>query len=134
RSTLQESQRWIAAHLRADLSVMALAHRAGVSPRHFSRMFRGELGVTPADYVESVRVDAARRLLEKSTGAPKQVADYCGFTNVNGLRRAFLRCVGITPAEYRKRYAPGLRTEAPARPTISTTACARTWPTCRPMR
>jgi len=106
RSALQESQRWVAAHLRADLSVVALAHRAGVSPRHFARMFRSELGVTPADYVESVRVDAARRLLEQSTGAPKQVADRCGFTNVNGLRRAFLRCVGITPAEYRKRYAP----------------------------
>ncbi|WP_394827998.1 GlxA family transcriptional regulator [Pendulispora albinea] len=105
RSALQESQRWIAGHLHADLSVAALAHRAGVSPRHFARMFRSELGVTPADYVESVRVDAARRLLEEGAHPPKQVADRCGFTNVNGLRRAFLRCVGITPAEYRKRYA-----------------------------
>ncbi|WP_394841067.1 DJ-1/PfpI family protein [Pendulispora brunnea] len=104
RSALQESQRWIAAHLRADLSVAALASRAGVSPRHFARMFRGELGVTPADYVESVRVDAACRLLEEGTDAPKQVADRCGFTNVNGLRRAFMRCTGITPAEYRRRY------------------------------
>ncbi|WP_394830379.1 DJ-1/PfpI family protein [Pendulispora rubella] len=105
RSALQESQRWIASHLRADLSVASLAGRAGVSPRHFARMFRTELGVTPADYVDSVRVDAARRLLEDGSGAPKQVADRCGFTNVNGLRRAFLRCVGVTPAEYRKRYA-----------------------------
>ncbi|TXI85421.1 MAG: helix-turn-helix domain-containing protein, partial [Cupriavidus sp.] len=48
---------------------------------------------------------AARNLLEEGTLAPKQVAAECGFASVDTLRRAFLRVVGVTPADYRKRHA-----------------------------
>jgi transcriptional regulator GlxA family with amidase domain len=104
RSALQELQRWVAAHPAEDHSVPRLADRAGLSTRHFARLFASETGVTPAAWVEAARVEAARRLLEDSAHAPKQVATRCGFANVDGLRRAFYRHVGVTPAEYRKRF------------------------------
>jgi transcriptional regulator GlxA family with amidase domain len=65
RSALQELQRWVAAHPSLDHSVARLAHRMKLSPRHFARLFRNEVGVTPATWVEQVRVNAARQLLEE---------------------------------------------------------------------
>ncbi len=105
RSALQEVQRWIAANPAEDHGVANLAARMGLSERHFARLFRQEVGVTPAAWVEDVRVTAARRLLEAGDAAPKQVAFQCGFADADTLRRAFQRQVGITPAEYRKRFA-----------------------------
>lgn len=105
RSILQEIQRFIAANPSSDHSIAALADRAGLSPRHFARLFRKEIGGTPAAWVEAARVSAARRLLEDGHGAPKQVASLCGFANADTLRRAFTRHVGVTPAAYRKQYA-----------------------------
>jgi transcriptional regulator GlxA family with amidase domain len=103
RSALQELQRWIAANPAADLAIPQLAARAGLSPRHFARLFRHEVGMTPAAWAEAARVTAARRLLEEGE-APKQVAARCGFADVDTLRRAFMRQLGVTPADYRKRH------------------------------
>jgi transcriptional regulator GlxA family with amidase domain len=104
RSALQEVQRWVAASPAADHSVASLAKRMELSPRHFARLFRSEVGITPAAWVEAVRVTAARRLLEDGQVTPKQVAALCGFADADTLRRAFARHVGVTPADYRKRY------------------------------
>jgi transcriptional regulator GlxA family with amidase domain len=105
RSILQEVQRFVASNPAADHSVASLAARANLSPRHFARLFHGEVGITPAAWIESARVSAARRLLEDGRETPKQVAVDCGFANADTLRRAFVRQIGVTPAEYRKRYA-----------------------------
>ncbi|MCJ0765545.1 GlxA family transcriptional regulator [Variovorax terrae] len=102
RSVLQEVQRWAAAHPAQNLSVDALAGRAGLSPRHFARLFHAEVGSTPAVWVERMRVSAARALLEAGAEAPKQVAARCGFANADTLRRSFVRHVGISPAMYRR--------------------------------
>lgn len=105
RAALQELQRWVAANPGLDHSVASLAARMDISPRHFARLFRAEVGITPATWVEDARVNAARRLLELGNDAPKQVAIHCGFADADTLRRAFARHVGVTPAEYRKRFA-----------------------------
>jgi len=76
-----------------------------LSARHFARLFQSEVGMTPASWVEATRVEAARRLLEDGRHSPKQVAARCGFADANTLSRVFARNVGVTPAEYRKRYA-----------------------------
>lgn len=107
RAVLQEVQRWIAAAPAEDHSVARLAERAGLSPRHFARLFRSEVGMTPADWVEAARVAAARRRLEAEGLSPKQVAALTGFANADTLRRAFVRHVGITPAEFRRRNGVG---------------------------
>jgi transcriptional regulator GlxA family with amidase domain len=105
RGALQELQRYVAAHPAEDHSVGSMAERLSMSARHFARIFRHEVGMTPAEFVEAMRVEAARRLLEDGNESPKRVAAHCGYADVNGLRRAFMRRIGVTPAEYRKRHA-----------------------------
>ncbi|HXA43858.1 MAG TPA: GlxA family transcriptional regulator [Candidatus Angelobacter sp.] len=105
RSALQEMQRWIAANPGENHSIGSLAKRVELSPRHFARIFKSEVGLTPAQWVTEARVTAARRLLEFENSAPKEVAAKCGFTDADTLRRAFVRLVGATPAEYKKRHS-----------------------------
>lgn len=105
RSALQEVQRYVAANPGQDHDIARLAARTGLSPRHFARLFHSEVGMTPAAWVESARVSAARRLLESGREAPKQVAAKCGFANADTLRKAFTRHFGLTPAAYRRRCA-----------------------------
>ena len=100
RSALQEVQRWVIAHPGADHSVAELARRAGLSQRHFARLFREDVGVTPSSWVEGVRVEAARNLLEQGR-PPKLVGAQCGFADVETFRRAFQRRLGVSPAAYR---------------------------------
>jgi transcriptional regulator GlxA family with amidase domain len=104
REGLREVQRYAVEHLAADLSVEALAALAHMSPRHFARSFRAEVGLTPARYVESLRLEAARRWLEESEEPVAAVAGACGFGTAETMRRAFLRALGVGPAEYRRRF------------------------------
>ena len=104
RGGLREVQRWAAEHPEADLSVEALAARAGMSPRHFARCFTAEVGTTPAKYVEGVRLEAARRLLEESDVGIDGVARACGFGTAETMRRAFVRSLHLAPSEYRARF------------------------------
>lgn len=88
----------------ADLGLEALANIVGVSPRNLARLFQSELGMTPAAYVEMRRIDIARSLLENSRSPIKAIAHAAGFGSSATLRRAFLRGIGATPAEYRSRF------------------------------
>jgi transcriptional regulator GlxA family with amidase domain len=104
REPLRELQAWIGEHPDADLSVPTLARRVAMSPRNFARVFAREVGTTPARFVESVRVEAARRRLEESAHGVDQVAAACGFGTAESMRRAFLRTVRVSPAAYRNRF------------------------------
>jgi transcriptional regulator GlxA family with amidase domain len=104
REPLRELQSFIVEHPQADLSIPALARRAAMSTRNFARVFRAELGLTPARYVERVRVEAARRKLEESSAGIEQIADGCGFGSAEIMRRAFLREIRVSPSSYRGRF------------------------------
>jgi transcriptional regulator GlxA family with amidase domain len=104
RPALRELQAWIAGHLTDDLSVAALAARASLSERSFARAFRAEIGQTPAAYVETLRVERARALLEDGAESLEAVTRATGFTSPEVLRRAFHRRVGVSPAAYRERF------------------------------
>jgi transcriptional regulator GlxA family with amidase domain len=101
---IQAVQHWILDHLPMDLTVKTLASRAAMSVRNFTRVFREEVGMTPADFVEMARVDSARRLLEDTDKPLQRVASSCGFANPDTMRRAFLRRIGTGPSEYRERF------------------------------
>jgi transcriptional regulator GlxA family with amidase domain len=105
RAPLRELQAWMADHLDADLSVPALAARAAMSERHFARAFKAETGMTPAAYVEALRVERARLALEGGALPIDAVARRCGFGTVETLRRAFARRLGVSPGAYRDRFA-----------------------------
>jgi transcriptional regulator GlxA family with amidase domain len=98
--SIRELQIWIAEHLRSRLSVEDLAGRMAMSVRNFERVFTREVGTTPSQYVLQVRVEAARRQLERTNGGLKQVASSAGFGSVDVMRRAFVRLLGITPSRY----------------------------------
>ena len=104
REPLREVQRFIAEHPGSVLSADALARRAHMSVRHFSRCFSAQVGMTPARYVESVRLEAARRRLTESHDGVDQVAARCGFGSAESLRRTFVRRLSVTPSEYRVRF------------------------------
>jgi transcriptional regulator GlxA family with amidase domain len=104
RPGLRDLQAWIADHPRDDLSVAALASRAAMSPRHFARAFRDEIGMTPAAYVECTRVEHARSLLETTDLGFGEVADVSGFGSIETMRRAFGRRLGVAPSDYRHRF------------------------------
>jgi transcriptional regulator GlxA family with amidase domain len=104
RPALRDLQDWLPGHLDRDLSVAALAERAGLTERSFARAFRREIGETPAAYVESLRVERARMLLEDGAQSLDAVATATGFHSTEVLRRAFHRRVGVSPAAYRERF------------------------------
>jgi transcriptional regulator GlxA family with amidase domain len=101
---IQAVQHWILEHLSLDLSLAALAARAAMSVRNFTRVFQGETGLTPGDFVEMARVDEARRLLADTDIPLQRVATRCGFANPDTMRRAFLRQIKTGPSDYRERF------------------------------
>lgn len=102
---IQQAKDLIHAEPGTDLTVAALAQRVGLSPRHFARLFREQVGESPARYVERVRVQAARQVLETERSGLDEIADRCGFGTAETLRRSFHRRLGVTPDAYRRRFA-----------------------------
>jgi len=102
---LRRLQLWMLENLDGELSVEQLAGRIAMSPRNFSRRFRREVGVSPAHYVEEIRIEAARDRLESTHLSMGRIAAICGFSSAETMRRAFARRMGIAPSEYRKRFA-----------------------------
>mgnify|MGYP001271787890 CR=1 FL=1 len=106
RAPLRDVQQWIAEHPAGDLSVEALAEKACLSPRHFARAFAAEIGMPPGRYVERTRLEAARRHLEDTAEGIEQTARACGYGTTEAMRRAFTEALGVSPAEYRRRFRP----------------------------
>jgi transcriptional regulator GlxA family with amidase domain len=105
RPSLRDLQAWMADHLDADLSVAALAERSFMSVRNFARVFTGEVRVTPAAYVEALRLERARTLLETTDAQLEEIAGRCGFGTVETLRRTFGRRLNVNPSDYRSRFS-----------------------------
>jgi transcriptional regulator GlxA family with amidase domain len=111
REPLREVQRWITEHPGDDLSVEHLAARARLSPRHFARAFRTETGTTPGRYVDRVRLEHARRLLEDTSDGVEEISRTCGYGTAEAMRRAFVKALATSPAEYRRRFRPAAATD-----------------------
>lgn len=105
RDSLRDLQTWVVDHPEVDHSIEALASRVAMSPRHFARVFREEVGQSPARFVECIRVEAARRRLEESRRSLEEIADGVGFGTGETMRRAFLRQIGVGPSAYRERFS-----------------------------
>lgn len=95
---------WIAANLQFDLGVEVLARQAGMSPRTFARSYKKRVGTTPAKTVERLRVDAAKRLLEQPHTPLAKIAGLTGLGDEQRMRRSFLRHLGVTPHDYRRKF------------------------------
>jgi transcriptional regulator GlxA family with amidase domain len=95
---------WIRQNLAQDLSVPVLASVANMSERNFARVYRRETGESPAQAIEQMRVEAARRLLESTPDAVQSIAWQTGFFDDERMRRAFLKTHGVSPQDYRSRF------------------------------
>ncbi len=105
RTSFSDLAAWIPGNLERTLSVEILADRMAMSPRNFARVFRSQIGLTPADYVRRVRVEAARALLEHPGKSVEVIAQHCGFGSDESMRRAFLDELGVSPAQYRATFS-----------------------------
>lgn len=103
--SIRVAQDAVAADPAGDHRIAAMAARACMSERNFVRVFTREVGTTPAKYVEAVRIEAACRTLEVSHDGVESVARACGFRSAETMRRAFLRRRGVSPSDYRQRFA-----------------------------
>lgn len=105
RAPIRDVQEAIEAEPGGAHSIPALARRAAMSPRHFTRVFSDEVGEAPGAYVERIRIEAARRQLEETDDTVTVIAARCGFGSAETLRRNFVRRLGISPDQYRKTFA-----------------------------
>ncbi|MQW41368.1 GlxA family transcriptional regulator [Sinorhizobium meliloti] len=99
---IQRSIDYAKANLRRGLSVEELADAAGLSARQFSRAFRAETGQSPAKAVETLRVEAARLMMEQGRHSMDVIAEETGFAIADRMRRAFLRTLGQPPQTIRR--------------------------------
>lgn len=99
---------WIAGHLDDDLSIAALAYRAGMSERSLIRHYRLKMGMTPARAVEKMRVEAACQLLATTSDPVKRIARRCGFGSEETMRRSFFRQIAVAPHDYRARFSSAM--------------------------
>ncbi len=102
---IRDIQDWIIEHLDEDLTVDILAEKASMSPRNFARVFIRESGITPAKYIEKLRLETARRRLEETKLTLDEISTECGVGNADALRRLFLRHMKTTPSDYRRSFA-----------------------------
>lgn len=103
----EDLRHFIGRHLGDRLSLADIAAYAHVSERQLARIFKSELGTTPAAYIASARVELARGLLEATDATLERIASTCGFGTADTLVRAFRRTLGTTPTEYRLRFRTG---------------------------
>ena len=101
---IEEIRHYINENLRQPISVADLAEAAHLGERQLSRVFRAELGMTPAAYLESARVELARHQLESTDDTLDRIASACGFGTIDTLIRAFRRTLNTSPTEYRRRF------------------------------
>jgi transcriptional regulator GlxA family with amidase domain len=96
--------RYVTDHLSEQLSMEQLADAVAVSRRTFSRVFARTADMTPSAFVEQVRIDHSRKLLEETDLPLKTIAFRCGFHNSNQMRFIYARRLDTTPREYRERF------------------------------
>jgi transcriptional regulator GlxA family with amidase domain len=104
RKPLRDLAAWMLENLRRPLTVQVLAKQVAMSPRNFARTFTREMQITPAKYVERLRVEIVRRRLEETQHSLKRIAGDCGFGSVKSMREVFQRALRIAPVEYRQRF------------------------------
>jgi AraC family transcriptional regulator len=98
----------VEAHLGSTVRAGDLAAIARLSPGHFSRAFKGSLGVAPTAYIAGRRVAHAQALMLTTNEPLCQIALACGFYDQSHLTRVFRRCAGMSPRDWRRRHRDGV--------------------------
>ena len=103
-AVITECQEWIARHYSEPNPVNRMTERSGLNPRTFARRFQAATGYHPIDYVQALRIEEAKQMLETEGAGIDAVAAEVGYEDPASFRRVFKRRAGLTPAAYRKKY------------------------------
>jgi transcriptional regulator GlxA family with amidase domain len=109
---LEDLVEWIREHLDRPLAIEDLAQRSKMSARNFQRVFTRQCGMPPAKFIERLRVERARVIIEDTGLSMTEVARTSGFDSEQRMRRAFRRVLGINPADHADRVRPPTADEA----------------------
>ena len=101
---IDRCQVWIAEHYEVPNPVARMADHSGLTPRTFKRRFQAATGYTPIEYVQTLRIEEAKQLLEATDLQTDQISTEVGYDDPASFRRLFKRITGITPARYRQRF------------------------------
>lgn len=104
-AAVARAQRWIAANLASASPVESMSAAEAMSPRHFKRRFTDATGHSPIRYVQMLRIDEAKRLLEQTRQPVDEIAWAVGYEEPAFFRRLFRRLVGLSPGEHRRRFS-----------------------------
>ncbi|WP_321478548.1 GlxA family transcriptional regulator [uncultured Bacteroides sp.] len=102
--SLRKVCEWLLHHYNEDLRVETLAEYVAMSPRNFARVFARDLHITPAKYIDKLRVDNACQYLLETQLSLDEIASRCGLKNTDNMRRQFLKILDTTPAQYRRSF------------------------------
>lgn len=102
---IRAAEEFLRTHFDEDVSIDLLAQRSGMSSRNFVRRFKAATGAQPGAYVQTLRMAAAKELLERGATSVQEVCTKAGYADIVFFRRLFKRHTGMTPAEYRRRFA-----------------------------
>jgi len=98
-------QEWMQENYNQPMQNVLLADKAGLGERTFLRRFKSATGMTPNSYLQQLRIEAARHLLEVSTNSVEEITLAVGYDNGSSFRRLFKRMTGVSPREYRSRFS-----------------------------
>jgi transcriptional regulator GlxA family with amidase domain len=104
---VEQCQRWLAEHYHEAGAIQTMSEMSGLPRRTFSRRFKACTGYSPQQYLQAVRVEEAKQLLETSQVAIDDVVDQVGYGDERAFRKIFKKMAGITPSAYRKRFGAG---------------------------
>lgn len=104
-AVVEASQAWLDTHASVAFPVREMVSRSGLSERGFSRRFQAATGYAPQAYVQHLRIEQAKRRLERTSEPIEQVAWAVGYEDPSAFRRLFQRIAGITPGQYRRQFA-----------------------------
>jgi transcriptional regulator GlxA family with amidase domain len=102
---------WLLERVARETRVEDMAEQVSMSPRNFARVFLNETGLTPAKFLEKLRVEVARKYLEDTDMGIEQIAERCGLGGIVSMRRVFLRHLEVSPSEYRSKFSTSIRLE-----------------------
>lgn len=108
-AAVRACQEWLDAHFTEDDAIAMAVARSGIPERTLKRRFKSATGITLIDYLQSVRVEHAKQLLESSATAVEEISAGAGYEDASFFRRLFKRSTGLTPAQYRRMFKPFAR-------------------------
>jgi transcriptional regulator GlxA family with amidase domain len=106
-AVVRDSQTWIEQNYQCSNPVSEMIDRSGLNPRTFARRFRSATGYQPIEYVQGIRVETAKQMLESDATSVEAISSSVGYDDPASFRRVFKRKVGLTPGRYRRKFSHG---------------------------